>query len=327
MVDYRLLDILEDFFPKYKIEGSTITHFFSMLKAPEELITKIAASFENDIVEATHTISIDPVDIMLASENPYDWTSCYRLETNNDESHADGCMAALLDNSSLITYIWNTEGEFKLDNRYLFKTIRYKRMRQWIAISTQMHTIHFNEIYPGRNNYNDDFEKQVRNITETLVANYLNVENKWKNAEDIDTTRFYRYGYGEFHDYKMKTLSELPEEEIVVYNEPIKCACGCGSTIDGSDDDNDYLGSGFHHSCYEEREWCDYCDDYCSEAFDCCASRCEGCPHWDEAHPTCDLNGRDCLCPDFDYTSNGEMTSCAEHCSDCPYFNDREEEE
>ena len=89
--------------------------------------------FENDTITGTYTISIDPVDMMLASENPYNWQSCYRLETPNEASHADGCLAAILDSSSLITYIWDKEGKFNLYNHDL-KCIRYKRIREWIAI-------------------------------------------------------------------------------------------------------------------------------------------------------------------------------------------------
>ena len=101
-------DWLRDYFPNYNIEGNTITGFFKrQLKAPDELVTALGRIFENDTITGTYTISIDPVDMMLASENPYNWQSCYRLETPNDASHADGCLAAILDSSSLITYIWD----------------------------------------------------------------------------------------------------------------------------------------------------------------------------------------------------------------------------
>lgn len=91
------------------------------MNAPDELITNVAAIFENQKVKATHTISIDPVDMMLASDNPYNWTSCYRLELERDDSHADGCLAAILDNSSLIAYVWNNEGKFELYENIILK--------------------------------------------------------------------------------------------------------------------------------------------------------------------------------------------------------------
>lgn len=150
-LSYTMRNKLKQYFPFLDTTNTKITHFFkSYLNAPEELVNGIAAIYENNEIEATHTISIDPVDMMLASDNPYGWESCYRLELNISSSHADGCLAAVLDNQSLITYIWNNEGKFILYNKYDFKSIRYKRMRQWIAISDKMHSIHFNTIYPRK---------------------------------------------------------------------------------------------------------------------------------------------------------------------------------
>jgi len=128
-LDWSYRAAISSFLGEYSLEGTTLTHFFkSKLNAPDSLVTKIAAIFENDIVKDNYTISIDPVDIMTASENPYNWTSCYRLETYNCESHADGCMAALLDTSSLITYIWSEEGKLNLYDQFELKKVRYKKM-------------------------------------------------------------------------------------------------------------------------------------------------------------------------------------------------------
>jgi hypothetical protein len=67
---------IDRFFPEYKLEGSTITHFFKKyLNAPNDLVTRIGAIYENKAVNANFTLSIDPVDIMLASDNPYGWQS------------------------------------------------------------------------------------------------------------------------------------------------------------------------------------------------------------------------------------------------------------
>ena len=97
-------ELISTLFPSLNIAGTTMTHLFaSYLKAPDDLTTAIGRAFEGGNVKGTWTLSIDPVDMMLASENPYDWNSCYRLEANNESSHADGCLAAILDNSSLIT--------------------------------------------------------------------------------------------------------------------------------------------------------------------------------------------------------------------------------
>lgn len=315
-IGYEARDKIRMLFPQYKMEGSLITHFFKkMLNAPDELVTKIASIFENDTVEATHTISIDPVDMMLASENPYNWESCYRLETENTSSHADGCMAAVLDTSSLITYVWNNEGKLNIYDRYDFKCVRYKRMRQWIALSEKMTTIHFNSIYPGKS-YDSAFEKSMRLQVESVIADYLKIKDSWKQAQEVDTDRLYHYGYGEFKSYNMYVQNDAQEESITVYNEPYTCACGCGEEIEPSSCDRELKGIGFQHNCYEDRYYCEYIDDYCS--CECCEENCYDCDTWIENHPVCSLDGEECENPDWDEIRHGTMEAQEHHCCNCP---------
>ena len=211
-------------FPQFNYEKSTITHFFkSQLDAPDDLVTGIGRVYENKKVEATHTLSIDPVDIMLASENPYDWTSCYRLELNRSDSHADGCMAAILDTSSLIAYVWSSEGEYNMYNTFKFKNIRYYRIRQWININDNWGAIHFASPYPNRDGYDGELNKQLREVVEAVVANHAKVANIWKQNENymmpegwnqyrVQIQRVHCYGYSEFqNDYIWINKEIFPE--------------------------------------------------------------------------------------------------------------------
>lgn len=184
-IDWSLSRLLSELFPGFKLQGSTMTHFFkSMLKAPDELVTRIGRIFEHDKVESNYTISIDPVDMMLASENPYDWQSCYRLELGRDDSHADGCMASVLDTVSCITYVWDREGEFTLYDTFKFKKIRYYRMREWIYIDDKFGAVHFNAIYPGKDDYDEEFQKLLRTKVEETLCKYTGVSNIWRKNEE-----------------------------------------------------------------------------------------------------------------------------------------------
>lgn len=352
----ELKNVVRELFPQFTLEGSSITHFFkSRLNAPDELVTAIGRMFENDKVDAIYTISIDPVDMMLASENPYDWNSCYRLELDRSDSHADGCLAAVLDTTSLITYVWSNEGKYDLYENYKFKNIRYYRMRGWIAISEDFGAIHFNSVYPGRHDYDEEFRRLLRNIPEAVVSKYMGVENIWKknpyveikrNTSDYyfrnhryvyEICRKYPYGYGEYdNDFiftNTKIIGDIKDEmseadfnkihkEFDVYNEKIVCPCGCGNELIGSDEydeyDYEYNGDGFLYENFYEREdfWCDYKDDYCDT--ECCRDNCEGCCYWDDNHPICDLDEEECDDPDWNYTHDGAMDSNEEHCSSCP---------
>lgn len=323
-VNYQIKSYIKEYFPHFSAEGSTLTHFFkSCLNAPDELVTRIGGMFENETVEANYTISIDPVDMMLASENPYKWVSCYRLELDNESSHADGCLAAVLDTSSLITYVWNNEGKFNLYQKYDFKNIRYKRMREWISISPNMTSVHFNEIYPGKDRYDEELRKILRNPVEEIIAKFLNKNNLWIKSNASSCDRDYLYGYGEFDDYRIWTLKGEEDERWYVYNEPIEDPANTGATMPGTDDDNEYEYNGcgliYDNFCYQG-VWCDYCDNYCNDVGECCEYECENCHYWQQEHPNCDLTNEPCEDPDWSYTEDGVMESNEDHCHLCPMW-------
>ena len=229
--------------------GMSLTHFFKKyLQAPDELVTEIGKAFENQTVSATFTISIDPIDMMLASENPYDWTSCYRLETDFYDSHADGCIAAILDSSSIITYIWNNHGKLDLYENYTLKDVRYKRMRMWIAVAEDFKEIYFNTIYPGKGGYPNSLTQNIRKVVEDYIARKLEVQNNtWVRDEEHYVQRFMDYGYREFDLNTFFKLKGTEGSYLRVYTVPIKCPCGCGNNLipsDGYDDEYEYNGGG-----------------------------------------------------------------------------------
>ena len=334
-LSWEARELISALFPNLNVAGTTMTHLFaSYLNAPDDLVTAIGRAFEGGVVKGTWTLSIDPVDMMLASENPYDWNSCYRLCADNEASHADGCLAAILDDSSLISYIWSSEGDMSLYSHTL-TDVRWKRIREWIAISPTMMSIHFNNIYPTKHSYGNDFEKQLRSYTEKIVSDYMGVRDSWKhNDGSACCEREYYYGYGEFsEDYIWCHSDSEKNESWTVYNYSIKCPCGCGCWMPGTEDNEygdcaelNYNGQGLIYENFEERHWCDYVDDYCSSAWDRCDERCRGCSAWDDAHPYCDIaqEGGEgnyiCEQPDYYYTDNGMMTACSGHCEGCPMW-------
>lgn len=334
-LSWEAREFTETLFPTLKLEGTTMTHLFaSYLKAPDDLVTAIGRAFEGGIVKGTWTLSIDPVDMMLASENPYDWNSCYRLSADNESSHADGCLAAILDDSSLISYIWSSEGDMQLYSHTL-TNVRWKRIREWIAISPSMMSIHFNNIYPTKHSYGSDFEKQLRSYTEKIVSDYMGVRDSWKhNQGSACCEREYFYGYSEFEEDNIWCHSDSDQNESwTVYNHGIKCPCGCGCWMPGTEDPeyNDcdnitYNGRGLIYENFIERHWCSYCDDWCNCADDICEENCRGCSSYDDAHPYCDIaeeggEGRhECENPDYYYTTDGYMEACSGHCEGCPMW-------
>ena len=334
VLSYRAEDTIRDVFDGVNVEGMTLTHFFKRyLQAPDEITTEIGKVFENTAISANFTFSIDPVDMMTASENPYGWTSCYRLERDFYECHADGCIAAILDKTSMITYVWNNEGKLNLYNNFELKNVRYKRMRMWIAVSEDMKTIHFNTIYPGKTNYSESFEKETRNIVEKFFCDKLGVRNMWKRSTSY-INWYINYGYSEFSDCNMWTQSDSECQNIVVYDVPIKCPDGCGDNLiptSGYEEDEEfrYNGEGLRRENYEEcdyHHYCDYIDDYCD------SEDCDYCEHWNRENAICaeQLNrGTQVYCPNaqeaedegekvFDPYNSREV-HCGGQCEGCRF--------
>lgn len=331
-LSYCLEDTLRELFPNRSFIGISLTHFFKKyLLAPDDFVTKLGRLFENQEIEANYTISIDPIDIMLASENPYNWTSCYRLE-NDESSHADGNLAALIDDSSLITYIWNKEGDFSLYNNYDFKHLRYKKMREYISVSPSMNAIHFNSIYPGKN-YPDEFEKTLRTIVENLIdKDAVWVKNTSLNISDCN--RKYFYGYGEFYYYNIYIKKGSKKEDWKVYNENIICPCGCGVVLPESENDEDiwYNGEGFTVENTFNRHYCDIMDGYCDDYW----GDCTGCPVWNRENAVCELDETHYCEFDtwnaeesgiFDPYENNIIHCNSKYCHSCPLYELHHQEE
>lgn len=258
--------------------GMKITGFLSkFLRAPEELITQVAAIYEFKRIKGTYTLSIDPVDIMLASENPYGWRSCYAL----DGEYADGLMASVLDPQIAIGYIWERDGVLVIGSgEYKLKNIRYKRMRQWVVINED--SAGFCKMYPGKDNVGVQLQAEARNI----VGKIINPELNWYENK-ISLRRVYSYGYSEFVSltgiFGYEGVCKIED----VYSVQIKCPCGCGEYLPDEKDSYStrYSGDGFIcNNFYEEEEYyCDICDTYYYDGDDCACRYCEECD--ERIHP------------------------------------------
>lgn len=357
ILSYSERNIIKKLFPDFRIEGATLTRFLkSKIDAPDELVTAIGRIWENNQVNANFTLSIDPTDIMTSSENPYNWTSCYRLENDSfNDSHADGCLAGVLDNSTIITYIWENHGKLDLYRTFTLKDIRYKRIRMTIGTNKEHTAIIFNQVYPGKSSYSESFVKLLRDKVETYFANQLQVENLWaRNVKWlIKGDRIYcEYGYDEYSNddiyYLKKKCPEYTDNEnhtklkncsdIETYGTIIHCPCGCGESYHGSsfDDDNlEFDGCGHVNENYYTRDnYCEEIDEYID-----CDGDCEHCRIYNEHNLVCSLDENetcDFLSPDQieDLEYEGEfnldetnIVPCTHNCEGCPLYAQHHQQE
>ncbi len=241
--------VREAFPTKYKnFQDMKVTKFFqSYLQAPEELVTDLGKYYGEGALEGTYTVSIDPVDMILASVSGYEWTSCYRITSGDDGKgrgqHSDGAIAALIDTTSLITYLWRKEGKIDLD-KYKVET-RYKIARQYVNFKEEEKCMHFCKVYPGDSL---STRRSFRIVFEEIVSKAYEIEDDWKilgfsEEYRIETERFFLYGYDEFgHDAIVhKTLTPKDIVRIEPYDERIPCPCGCLEDLVGSEESGTIL--------------------------------------------------------------------------------------
>lgn len=315
---------------KIEAKGETkITSFFKRsLEAPEELVTAIAALFDNSrTVKSKLTLSIDPVDMLLASENPYNWTSCYKLDRG--ECFADGCMAAIVDSASLIAYIGEESGDLSIVNnnrdvQYKVSKVAYKRMRQWVAVNDYFDSVCINALYP-------DKTTSIQDELNPYIFNWLlGCEERELNERNISrtTNRIYSYGYSS-ELLNSKVYGRTEAERINIYDNKIPCFCGCKGVLPEKDelyDTMSYNSEGFNcENYFEEEPYCEIAEERCGRAFDICRSNCSDCSSWRHENGIfCPYEDSDDMCIEV------EEASC-ENCEDCSvyqaYMEEQEDDE
>lgn len=298
-ISYSDTDIIQTLFPGKKIiDTLPITKFFKQyLDASDELVTEIGRIYENKKVSGNFVWSIDPVDMMLASITPYNWSSCYNIKNGG---YASGCMAAVVDENSTISYISDKVGDLKLEE-YCLKNVAYKKIRMWVDIHKEFESLVFHDTYPCRN-AEDSFKATLRDAIETYIADAKGVRNLWKTPENVCSlySRTFEYGYDESGGasyYILKSALEAGKDEsefvVPIYTNTFECACGCGFVIPdriGEDERYERDEDGYNCQIIYENYYCDDCGewyhgDYCS----CHEVWCDNCDEYynDEEHDCC----------------------------------------
>jgi hypothetical protein len=206
----------------------------------------------------------------------------------------------------------------------------------WIALSENMKTIHFNAIYPGKDNYSNDFCKSVRLAIEKWLSNTLGIDDNWGKPKDWNTSAYREnaYGYSEYNSDYLWTHTGDESEDIIVYDRMIVCPCGCGNYLPGTeceDDDGEwgYNGDGMIGENFYPRHYCEYLDDWCDaysggDIDECC----ETCTVWRENNAVCSLDpnhkcysvwdAEDEGC--FDCYGDSLEVRCGGHCQGCQLY-------
>lgn len=288
-IEWKNTKLIQELFVNKKIVNTLpITKFFKQyLTAPDELITDIGRIYENKKIKGIYTWSIDPVDMMLASVNGYNWTSCYSIKNGG---YATGCLAAVLDENSTISYIGAKNKDLKLES-YGLKNINDKKIRMWVDINEDFESLFFHDTYPCRD-AQDSFKSTLRDCIETYIANYKNVKNIWTPVSTDLYNRIFVYGYDESRNgcgYVLKEAFQRENEDeqvfnIKIYTHEYKCACGCDFYIpEEIDEEGRYSKDehGFNCRTIYENNYCEDCESCYSGDYCCCHDEyCENCDEY-----------------------------------------------
>lgn len=198
---------------------------------PQKLVDALGRILDNNKRKCTLTLSIDPVDILTCSVNPYNWTSCYSI-ANHCGSHADGALAAMVDSSSQVIYGWIDEGELELTKSCSLKNVKFKLFRSWLNLASDFKTLYVTTAYPYRDT---EHTKEIRLAVEDILDKYLNNTEKWHQFGTV-TKRVMNYGYDEFSRSGYSLHSSV-DQWIEVYDTPLVCLDNVEEVFIGSDEE------------------------------------------------------------------------------------------
>ena len=255
-------------FKDRKFGDMKVTTFFKKyLAAPEELITDISKLLNSCKLKGTYRLSIDPVDMMTAACSNYEWSSCYNIQKSHQgTNHSDGCLAAVLDSSSMIGYVY-TKTETVEDVLGNIVDLPQKKLRHWINLTADARAMHIAKTYP-----NKDVDVPMKDCAQILVSEIFNMPNDWSKNEGTDYTTKRKYDYG-FNEFKGALYMNTPtDERIICYNEKIVDPLEHERWLPPSDEIN-YCGYGFTLNNFEDCDYCEICDNWYVEGY---------CSHCDE---------------------------------------------
>lgn len=201
--------------------------------------------FESKHVKGNIAISIDPVDYLLMSVNKSGWDSCYKLTDYSCDSrcfgaYASGTLSYLCDPSTMISYRHSDHKyEYKIGSS---KFEEYsKNWRQVIYIDTVTWGFACSRQYPFEDS---TLAKNVRELLEETLSNYLDVSNTWKFKEIYDSSKLrkliiqnqpslgnrlaYNDIFNNSHGFFVSNpaISKIKDMKLYVDSDPVCPICG-----------------------------------------------------------------------------------------------------
>ena len=165
---------------------------------------------ESLMQDITVALSINPLDIVMASMHTSGWKSCYSL----DGACRTAPLAMLLDENTVLAYAYLRKAEY----RPLGIELPKKIWRQWVSINFKQNAALFMKEYPKQLFL---VSKQVRAMTAGILNSYagLDPSSTWVRLKDISDSRV--------KIYESKYLYSDPAYDAIV----LKASHDAGGTL------------------------------------------------------------------------------------------------
>ena len=237
----------------------------------------------NPITFTRHTIlSCHPVDYLTMSFGN-SWASCHTIDKHNKRGmpndysgcYSSGTLSYMLDETSFVYYTVDNKyngNEYELQdkiNRNMFHIGEDKLVQ--------------GRVYPQTTDGETGIYRQIREITQKVIADCLEAPNLWKNFKGIDDCRYaisstgtHYPDYTNFEDcnvsYLKNETDEINKNKIIVGHYPICPNCGKEHSHQEAvecencyNDQKSCYNCGYHYDegdmHYIDGDW--YCEDCC----------------------------------------------------------------
>lgn len=143
--DNKVIRVPEDKQGKIK-EGMKLSKSFKFyIPDNPQLLRKVqdfaSRYIQQDLISGSLCISVHPLDFLTASENTFNWDSCFALTG----CYKTGSMSYLLDNSTMISYLKDKNEDRTVNMPFDWNN---KKWRAWLFFSTNQKAVFSGRHYP-----------------------------------------------------------------------------------------------------------------------------------------------------------------------------------
>ena len=274
----RYIDALNKIAPRAYHESKKPSKIFKAMcdtkgSTFQKLYAKIADELSAKKIDFKLYVSINPAHFLTMSNPKHDergstMTSCHSFNCK-DYIYNNGCTGYARDNYSFIVFTVADPNNLEtLNNRKTSRQIFAYKPYNGVLLQSRMYTTNSGSSYGGVNGDTEE-GKLYRDLIQREISDLENAPNLWRtdnyysNRFDIEICA--GYGFGGYTDWTYRDFGakisvrndhkkDFEEFEIGTYG---PCIC-CGEETD----------EGLYcEDCKDNTEWCDECQDYCSETW------------------------------------------------------------